>query len=179
MKIIVDNIQPLNPDTLMDNFKKLYPNCRLSNIYKSKQDNRFRIVIYENNKKFTKTMSFPKLLVEVHINRRLTDDETVDHKDNDATNNDVKNLRVMLRKDHCANDAIRLKSQDFTCEVCGTKFTLSSKKLLDAIFNRKKGKAGPFCSKSCAGKASHSIKSFKTHEVIRERYTLKEIELNQ
>jgi hypothetical protein len=33
-------------------------------------------------------------------------------------------------------------------------FELSGRKLNDAVANRRKGKAGPYCSRSCAGIAS-------------------------
>lgn len=44
------------------------------------------------------------------------------------------------------------KTQKFICPLCKKEFELEGRKLKDALQNQKKGKAGPFCSKQCAGK---------------------------
>ena len=59
------------------------------------------------------------------------------------------------REDHSRLDATYSKSQIFLCDICKVTFELSGKKLNDAVHNRRKGKAGPYCSRSCAGKATH------------------------
>lgn len=75
---------------------KVYENCKVYGPYVSKKDNRYRVVIVsENNNK--KTVSYPKYLMEVHLNRYLNEDETVDHIDGDVTHNVVENFRIIER----------------------------------------------------------------------------------
>jgi hypothetical protein len=134
----------------------VYENCRIYGPYQSKQDSRLRIVVcFDNRTK--KTVSYPKYLMEKHLGRYLTDDETVDHIDCNFLNNEISNLRVLPRSLHASVDAKRKKNQTFECPMCKMKFSLVGDRLHDAIQNRRKGKAGPFCSKSCAGKYGKSV----------------------
>lgn len=91
------------------------------------------------------------------MGRYLKRDETVDHLDTDIDNNIPENLVVKTRKRHIVEDVRRYKEQLFTCPQCRTQFLLSGKELSWAIYNRKKGKAGPFCGRSCAGKYGKEI----------------------
>lgn len=45
-----------------------------------------------------RTVSYPKYLLEQHLGRKLTDNETCDHIDGDFTNNSISNLRVLSRE---------------------------------------------------------------------------------
>ncbi len=107
--------------------------------------------------------------MERYLDRYLADNETIDHIDCNPLNNDIKNLRILNRSDHAKLDVKRVKSQSFICPVCQKEFTLSGKKLHNCIQNRKKGKQGPFCSKSCAGKYGTNIqhKKFKKLPVLK------------
>lgn len=134
----------------------VYENCRIYGSYDRNQDDRLTVVIvYPNGKK--KTVSYPKYLMEVHLGRYLNKDETVDHLDGNPRNNNLDNLVVKPRKEHVLEDVKRLKEQEFICPWCGGKFKLVGKKLHNAIANRYKNKAGPFCSKSCAGKYGRAL----------------------
>ena len=42
-------------------------------------------------------------------------------------------------------------AKKFICPTCKKEFELEGRKLKDATQNQKRGKAGPFCSKRCAG----------------------------
>jgi hypothetical protein len=134
----------------------MYENCKIYGPYVSKKDNRLRINIIDSNGKRS-TISYPKYLMEKHLNRHLTTDETVDHIDCNVQNNEISNLRILSRSEHAFIDAIRLKSQNFKCPMCNRSFSLDGKKLHDAISNSIKNKAGPFCSKSCAGKYGKNV----------------------
>lgn len=114
-------------------------------------------MVYPDGRK--KTVSCPKYIVECEFGRYLDEDETVDHIDGDFTNNDVSNLQVLNRGEHSKLDVKRLKAQTFECPMCCSTFKLKGKKMSKAIFNRKQGKAGPFCSKSCAGKYGAEIQN--------------------
>ena len=76
--------------------------------YESSKDHRLRCVLVFNDKTI-KSMSYPKYLMEVHLNRYLTENETVDHIDGNPLNNNINNLRVLDRREHCTNDVIRNK----------------------------------------------------------------------
>jgi len=134
----------------------VYENCKIYGPYQSKQDSRLRIFVkFEDGRKTT--VSYPKYLMEKHIGRYLTGDETVDHIDCNVLNNEISNLRILPRSEHATIDVKRKKEQDFKCPMCNMKFSLTGGKLHDAIQNRLKGKAGPFCSRSCAGRYGKSI----------------------
>lgn len=94
------------------------------------------------------TMSYPKFLVENILMRELGVDETVDHIDNDFTNNKPSNLRILPRTTHSAVDAIRADSIVLPCSWCGGDVTLTS----NQRNQRARDKAGPFCNRSCTGK---------------------------
>lgn len=120
--------------------------------YKRK-DNRFHIcIIYDDGHRQTK--SYPRYLMEQHLNRELLPSETIDHIDNDKTNNNISNLQILSLKDNAKKQAALnpRKLYTFTCPQCNTPAT---KYLSDVVHNRKTGKSGPYCSRSCAGKATY------------------------
>jgi len=135
----------------------LYENCKINGPYKRK-DGRSHIVVRWPNG-FQTTVSYPKFLTENRIGRYFTNLETVDHLDDNFDNNDPSNIRIIERSKHCIDDAKRSKIVSFICPICDVEFSLSGRRLNNAVTNRrrKKGKAGPFCSKSCAGKYGKAI----------------------
>jgi hypothetical protein len=74
----------------------LYGDCKLYGPYPFK-DGRLRCTLtgINANVGFSRFISFPKLLMECHLKRRLGDDETVDHID--GNNNDICNLQILSR----------------------------------------------------------------------------------
>lgn len=128
---------------------EVYKDYKVYGPYRRK-DGRQHMVIKDGNSKKT-TVSYPKYLTEKRLGRYLTEDETIDHIDNDFNNNSPENIRILSRKRHGEEDAIRLKPMLFLCPECGIKFYEEGKRLHDIISNRRRGKAGPFCSRSCAG----------------------------
>lgn len=144
------------------NDDSIYGRSTIYGPYKRK-DGREHVIIRENGK--NKTVSYPKYLMECHLGRFLKDDETIHHKDGNVTNNDISNLEVINRSIHISQDVIRLIEQQFECPICKIKFKLIGSQLSDAISNRKQGKTGPFCSKSCAGKYGAFIQNGKINEL--------------
>ena len=131
----------------VDNFKVYGP-------YKRK-DSRQTVVVVENNGGPPRTVSYPKWLMEIQLGRRLDPNmETVDHIDSDFNNNDYSNLRLMPRNEHSADDTRRVKKIKFTCAWCNKEFERSPRLIRDKA---KKNKAGPFCSRNCAGKYSRML----------------------
>ena len=147
----------------------IYSNIKLYGPYKSKKDGRLRVVLVDVTGK-KKTVSYPKYLMECHLDRYLTIDETVDHKDRNFDNNNIDNLQILIRSKHSSLDAKRVKPVEFTCTVCTSIFIIEgSNRIRDAVRNRKNEKSGPYCSRRCAGIDSHNENRI-THEVDREYF---------
>lgn len=161
----------------------VYENCRIFGPYKRKDQRQHVVIIFEDNRR--KTVSYPKYLYEVHHDIYLKPNETIDHIDNDFENNDISNLQILERRYHCYLDAIRKESQRIICQSCGCEFIIDSNRLSEAIFSKKIGCSGPYCSKSCAGKAKenhlnvlgeikyHSIKGKRGMEKSEDSFDLK------
>jgi len=122
--------------------------------YKRKTDGRQIVIVIETNGK-RRTVSYPKWLMELQLGRRLDPNlETVDHIDSNIDNNDISNLRLVPREEHSADDTRRVKHVKFTCAWCDKEFERSPRLVRD---KSKKNKAGPFCSRACAGKYSRML----------------------
>lgn len=128
------------------------------------KDGRLRLILKLKNNK-TKTISYPKYLMESYLNRYLTDDETVDHIDGNPLNNDIDNLRVLSRKEHCYNDVLRNKDVIVKCTFCGKEFIIKGNNI--RYHNRKdKHQSGYFCSRQCSGKYGKAI---QTNEISHKK----------
>jgi hypothetical protein len=146
---------------------KLYPEYHTVLGPYLRKDNRKQVKLYGN--KISKTISYPKALVEVHLNTRLREDDTVDHKDRNKQNDSIENLVVRRRKEHCKLDAVYVEVKDMNCSWCSKKIKLSR----GQHDTRSLNKAGPFCSKSCAGHYGKSIQLGATptkRQTIHKRY---------
>jgi hypothetical protein len=129
-----------------DNFKVYGP-------YRRDDSRQIVIVIDRNGKR--RTVSYPKWIYECYVGRRLSPDtETVDHWDSNFENNDLSNLRLMPRDEHSADDTRRVKLVKFNCAWCEKEFERSPRLIRDKAKNNK---AGPFCSRTCAGKYSRML----------------------
>ena len=106
------------------------------------------VIVFRNGKK-TQTL-YSRFKMQCHLDKELPKNQTVDHIDRDPTNDSLDNLRVIDRRTHASIDARRVKEVEFVCPMCNESFCTTN--LQDVRGNRKKGKAGPFCGKSCAGR---------------------------
>lgn len=122
--------------------------------YLRKKDNRKYISIVRDGKRTS--MSYPKWLMEQHLGRKLLDDETVDHINRDKTDDRIENLQILDRINHSKLDSKRVYDVKITCSWCG-KTVL--KKARELAHSKKQKKAGPFCSRSCAGKYGASVQN--------------------
>jgi len=129
-----------------DNFKVYGPY--------SKADSRQIVIVIDRNG-VRRTVSYPKWIMECQVGRPLDQDfETVDHKNYDFLDNSLDNLRIVPRDEHSADDTRRVKNVKFTCAWCDKEFERSPRLVRDKA---KKNKAGPFCSRQCAGKYSRKL----------------------
>lgn len=144
---------------------RLYPLFdKVTGPYK-RSDGRKHIVL--NNSSLPKgdanklrTLSWPKALLEVKEGRLLLENETADHIDEDFKNDNLDNLQILTRpaniiKSFEANPYRKEEFSNHVCPQCNIEFIALAKQVKG---NQKaKGKAGPFCSKRCAGKYSKQI----------------------
>lgn len=141
-------------DKFAELLEKIEQFCLLTNAdkvygpyYKS---NGRQLVIIKKDDGTSRTVSYPKFLVEQHLGRPLDPDlETIDHLDFNFDNNDISNLRVVPRDEHSADDTRRVKLIKLKCDMCGKTFERSPRLIRD---RSKKGNTGNFCCKSCSGK---------------------------
>lgn len=145
----------------------VYENCKIGNKYICK-DGRIRIYITFPDKT-NSVISYPKYLMEVHLDRYLLPNETVDHIDCNPLNNNIENLRVLDRKEHIWLDEKRYMPETHVCPICKHKFVLDGKRLLNYAGERYRAnvKAGPFCSKRCAGLYGSMIREHRIDKLPR------------
>lgn len=132
-----------------------------------------QIVIIVNDDGSRRTVSYPKFLVEEKLGRELDPNtHTIDHWDSNKDNNDLSNLRIMPRDQHSADDTRRVKMVKLNCAWCKKEFERSPRLVRDKA---KKQKAGPYCSRACAGKYSRqlqlkNIDKFPAQQSIKSEY---------
>lgn len=124
--------------------------------YIREPDKRKIVVLY--NGKFRTTKQYPKVKLEIKLGRLLSKDETVDHIDNDATNNKFSNLRLLSREENARLGSVKCIKPVVKCAWCKTKFKVTRNQITAASL----GKAGPFCSKKCSGKYGKEVQLTST-----------------
>jgi hypothetical protein len=128
----------------------------------TRDDGRKHVIIYDNG--IRTTVSYPKFLMEQHLGRKLESWETVDHIDEDFTNDVIENLQILSRTENILKSKAPEEIIEFTCSYCGEKAT---KKARNVRHNKKKGSAGPFCGRSCAGKWSVEQDKKRKREILK------------
>lgn len=130
------------------NILKLYP--EFDKVYGPyiRKDGRQHVVLKCSGK--STSVSWPKLIMELELNRRLGEDETVDHMDRDFSNNNIENLQILSRTTHGKIDAIYRKEVTVRCPMCDIEFVPTRGQISNS--QRLRQRAGPFCSRQCAGK---------------------------
>lgn len=156
---------------MWDFMEKVYTNYKKYGPYKSKKDNRLRLVLIHKTTKKKTTVSYPKYLIEIKLNRYLAENETIHHIDGNPLNNDLSNLKIIDRTEHSIIDAKRRLDEVLICQWCNKEFKVRGSTL--HFRQRKDRQSNSFCSKSCSGKYGKYVqttnKKFdKVH--IQERY---------
>jgi len=123
-------------------------NPRVYGPYKERRGRKIVILVYPDGTR--ETVSYPKYIVEQALGVKLDKDlGTIDHIDGNYDNNHLSNLKIVPRREHSEMDTRRVKLVKYKCLMCNKEFERSPRLIRDKA---KKGKSGPYCSKSCAGK---------------------------
>lgn len=128
----------------------------------------------KNKSNKIKFMSYPRYVMEKHLNRYLSIDEQVHHIDGNPLNNELSNLQIVLFKEHQKNDVLRNKDLKVTCKYCNKEFIIQGRKIKN--HNRTdRHQSGYFCSKTCSGKYGREIqlglrKHSKEDVILPEKY---------
>lgn len=135
--------------------KNLYPEVKyIKGPYLTKEGRLIIVCVKHDNTKTS--ISYPKYLKELELNRRLLNNETVDHIDQNPLNNDLDNLRVINRSQHASNDAKRIYGDSIVvyCQYCGNRIPFLNSRSFSYLNRRN---TGYFCSKKCVGKYGSEI----------------------
>ena len=132
---------------------KPYSDYKVYGPYRRKTDNRYHVIAIDKEGK-RKTISYPKYLMEMHLNRYLLRSEEVHHIDENVTNNDLSNLEVKDGAEHKRLHKTKYFNNIIVkCIWCNKQITLTPKQQSTRTREiRRKNVNGPFCSKSCSGK---------------------------
>lgn len=117
--------------------------------YKRK-DGRKHVIHYDNVTNKRRTQSYSRYLMEQHLGRELDSWEHVDHINNDPTDDRIENLQLLTQKENNQKSAVGTKWFFFDCPVCGVESKVPYGRYRHNQLVQLK--AGPFCSRSCAGK---------------------------
>ena len=116
-----------------------------------------RCVTLKDSHGATTGTTYARYLMAVKLGRFLTDQEEVDHIDNNKTNDDPNNLQILTpeqnrekREKHYLNNV--QQKFDLECPNCGKSFTLTEREMGGRITQiQKNGYTGLiYCSRSCS-----------------------------
>lgn len=138
----------------------MYEEYKKYGVYKNNCGRSFLILICGNKRK---TISYPRYLLECHINRELLPEEDVHHIDGDFENNEINNLEIINHKKHCQSHAVKyLEDLIYKCEWCGNEFEIKKENIAKFLVQEKRSKSGKhFCSKKCVGNYGAYIQNKK------------------
>lgn len=121
--------------------------------YTRKDGRKHICIVHDDGRKQTK--SYPRYLLEQHLGRYLLPEEHVDHINNDPFDDRIENLQILTLVENAKKAAALRprKTHVFICPCCGNE---AEKYLNQVKHNLNRGKSGPYCSRTCAGKATYS-----------------------
>lgn len=124
--------------------------------YDSREDKRLCVCIRDIVTKQKSQQLYSRYLVEQHLGEYLNTEQNIDHWDRNKLNDSVSNLRIVSRSLNSSDDSKRVKLVEIACIYPGCKNTCI-RSARDIRGNSAKGKAGPFCGKSCGAKYGREV----------------------
>lgn len=112
----------------------------------TRKDGRKHVILYDGVTR--KTVSYPKWLMEQHLGRKLGDWEEVDHINEDYTDDRIENFQILTKPQNIKKSKYKQRPE-LCCVWCGKNFTRKR-------FEDKRAKTGPYCTRTCSGKALYS-----------------------
>jgi len=131
----------------------LYPynKCWKSGYVVTNKENR-KTLILVNNKDDRSSTQYARYLLSTKLGRFLSNDETVDHIDDDKTNDCIHNLQILTRAENIIK-ACKQPDMELICPTCNTIFYRSLTKLRGKKDKAKNNMVA--CSRICGGKLGH------------------------
>ncbi len=96
------------------------------------------------------TTLYSRYLMQQHVGRELLKSETVDHVNEDKTDDRIDNFQILSLAANASKTSrkrFKITWHYFNCPQCGKH---SKKNARQVRHNRKQNKSGPFCSRSCS-----------------------------
>jgi len=131
----------------------MYENCKILGPYDHSDGTGRQIVLIYFPDGSRETTTYARYLVECEIDRKLTWYEDVDHIDDDCTNDSLDNLQILTKLENLMKSQRSIELLEVECANCGVPFDIEARRYRHNQL--KQGKAGPYCSRSCAGKVHH------------------------
>lgn len=133
--------------------------------YSHSEGNGRKIVVIQYVSGRKKSTAYARHLMEQHLGRELGPDETVDHIDEDPSNDCLSNLQILTREDNTRKSSFKggISMTTFLCAWCGGE---GEQATADHDKNRESGHAGPFCGRSCAGRYSAAVQNGGVSELV-------------
>lgn len=138
-----------NTITLL-NVKALYPNCSIIwGPYRFKNREHYCLKLGYRKSSITTA----KLMMEIHLGRRLGRNEVVDHINDDKTDDRIENFQVLTVRGNSSKGKQSHKAQySFICKICNKKFTRLQYVRVNNVST---------CSRSCQAKLQHKLGRFR------------------
>ncbi len=119
----------------------------------TRPDGRKHVIHYDEVTGKRRTQSYPRYLMEQHLGRELTPEEQVDHINNDFTDDRIENLQLLTQKQNLDKSRKPAQMIECICPFCKVSFSIPYRTYKQNQI--KQGKAGPYCSRQCAGYVHH------------------------
>lgn len=116
-------------------------------------------------------VSYPRVIMENYLGRKLEDYEEVHHKDGNPLNNNIDNLEVLTKEEHLQRhlkDKRKYYDKIMTCPWCGNDFLWTANQQLRFNSNRHRNgrnSSAPFCSKECACEYGRKIQKERGYNI--------------
>lgn len=110
---------------------------------------------WDTETKTKKTVLVHREVMELSIGRKLLPKEVVHHRDGNPKNNSIENLEILQWSEHSRHHGLMraVPLAEFECARCGKLTTRLARYIRGN--QGAKGHSGPYCGKSCAGKATY------------------------